>query len=67
VEHLSYPGAGHSIGRPYLATSEVGRSRPHPITGRMITPGGTPEGTALASEDSWRRVLEFLDANLRRR
>ena len=66
VEHRAYEGAGHGIGRPYIATPFVGRARPHPITGRLVTQGGTPAGTALASEDSWPRVLSFLDASLRR-
>ena len=67
VEHKSYAGAGHAIGRPYFSTPYVARARQHPITGRMVTQGGTPEGTALASEDSWPRVLAFLDAQLRSR
>jgi hypothetical protein len=33
----------------------------------MNVSGGTPEGTVLASEDAWRRTLEFLDEYLRRR
>jgi dienelactone hydrolase len=65
IEHKAYAGAGHAIGRPYVATPDVAIARRHPITGRMVTPGGTPEGTALASEDSWRRVLAFLKRNLR--
>ena len=67
VEHVSYEHAGHpvGVGRPYVPTRYVVLARPHPITGRMITPGGTPEGNAWALEDAWRRVLAFLDANLR--
>lgn len=67
-EHLSYASAGHAlgVGRPYASTPDVAQNHRHPVTGRMITAGGTPEGTALAIEDSWRRLLAFLDANLRR-
>lgn len=65
VEHAAYPAAGHGIGRPYVPTPDVAVARPHQITGRMITPGGTPAGTALASEDSWSCLLKFLDASFR--
>ena len=67
AEHFAYADAGHAIGRPYFPTPDVGRARPHPITHRMVVPGGTPAGTALASEDSWRRVLAFLEKSLRDR
>lgn len=62
--HFAYDSAGHAIGRPYYSTPDVARARPHPVTHRMIVPGGTPAGTALASEDSWQRVLAFLGQNL---
>jgi dienelactone hydrolase len=65
VENVAYSGAGHAIGRPYVPIPDVAIPRPHPITGRLVTAGGTPAGTALASEDSWRRVLTFLDATFR--
>ena len=64
LEHRAYAGAGHQIIRPYVPTPNVARARRHPITGRLVTQGGTPAGSALASEDSWRRVLEFLRAEL---
>jgi len=65
VEHKAYADAGHAIWRPYTPTAEVTRPRRHAITGRLVTPGGTPEGTALASEDSWQRMLAFLNESLR--
>ena len=66
VRHLSYDHAGHGIGRPYSTTMTLDAIR-HPLTGRIIPMGGTPEGTAHAREDAWRALLEFFDANLARR
>jgi dienelactone hydrolase len=63
-KHLSYDGAGHAIGRPYTSTMDLDGVR-HPLTGRLMHFGGTPEGTAHAREDSWRHVLAFLDEQLR--
>jgi dienelactone hydrolase len=65
VEHHAYEGAGHTIGRPYVALPEPAVARAHALTGNMTMPGGTRDGTALASEDSWRRVLAFLKESLR--
>jgi dienelactone hydrolase len=62
--HLAYSGAGHSIGRPYASTMNI-HEELHPITRRLSDTGGTPSGTAWASEDSWSKVLEFLDKHLR--
>jgi dienelactone hydrolase len=62
-QHLAYDDAGHGIGRPYVSTAEVNHAV-HPLTGRVMTLGGTPAGTAKAREDSWRHVLAFLDENL---
>lgn len=62
-EHLAYADAGHGIGRPYSSTMDLDHVR-HPLTGRVISLGGTPAGTAKAREDSWRRVLAFLEKNL---
>jgi dienelactone hydrolase len=63
-EHLAYDDAGHGIARPYTSTAEVSHVR-HPLTGRILSLGGTPAGTARAREDSWRKVLAFLEKNLR--
>lgn len=63
-KHLSYDGAGHAIGRPYTSTMDLNDVR-HPLTGKLMHFGGTPEGTAHAREDSWRQMLAFLDEQLR--
>ena|ERR1019366_4988124 len=63
-KHLSYDDAGHAIGRPYTSTMDLNDTR-HPLTGRIMPFGGTPDGTARAREDSWRQVLVFLDEHLR--
>jgi uncharacterized protein len=57
VEHLSYPETGHLILSPYLPTwgSEAFEG---------LATGGTPEANAEAAEDSWPRVLEFLERAL---
>jgi dienelactone hydrolase len=62
-KHLSYDGAGHAIGRPYTSTMDLNDTR-HPLTGRIMHFGGTPEGTAHAREDSWRQTLAFFDEQL---
>lgn len=63
-QHLAYNDAGHGIGRPYSSTMDIGHVI-RPLTGRVMSLGGTPAGTAKAREDSWRQVLKFLDDNLR--
>jgi dienelactone hydrolase len=60
VRHLAYPNAGHSIQFPYMPTTVLARA--HPVSGILIANGGTAAGNARAFEDSWRGVLEFLDA-----
>jgi dienelactone hydrolase len=67
AEHAAYERAGHGVGlgRPYVGTRFVTQGRIQPLTGRLITAGGTPDGTALAVEDSWRRTLAFLHTHLR--
>ena len=62
--HLAYSGAGHSIGRPYTSTMDINHEQ-HPITKRLTDSGGTPSGTAWAREDSWSKLLEFLEKYLR--
>ena len=62
-KHLTYDHAGHGIGRPFTSTMEINATR-HPLTGRIIRLGGTPEGTAHARADSWTQMLAFLKANL---
>ena len=63
-QHLAYSDAGHGISRPYFSTMDIDHVV-HPLTGRVISLGGTPAGTAKAREDSWRHMLVFLDENLR--
>jgi dienelactone hydrolase len=65
VEHYSYEHAGHMIARPYVPTGDVREVRVHPVSKRPNMSGGTPEGQARANEDSWRRLLSFLDKYLR--
>ena len=62
--HLAYSGAGHSIDRPYSSTMHINNER-HPITKRLFDSGGTPSCTAWAREDSWSKLLEFLEKYLR--
>jgi dienelactone hydrolase len=64
VEHYSYEHAGHMITRPYVPTSDVRAVRIHPVTKRPNVAGGTPEGQARANEDSWQKLLTFLDKYL---
>jgi dienelactone hydrolase len=63
-KHVAYDGAGHAIGRPYTSTMDL--EARHPLSGRIMHFGGTPEGTARAREDAWRQTLTFLDEQLRR-
>jgi dienelactone hydrolase len=57
-EHISYPEAGHIFPPPYrpamFSQNQAG-----------FIMGGTPNGTAHAQEDSWRRTLTFLDEAFR--
>ena len=66
VEHYSYEHAGHQITRPFVPTSDVREVRLHPVTMRPNMMGGTPEGQARANEDSWEKLLSFLDRYLRK-
>lgn len=61
-QHLSYPGAGHLIGAPYLPTT-VTASR-HPVTDHVFAFGGNAKDSAFAHVDSWSRVLAFLRESL---
>lgn len=60
-EHLAYEDAGHFIGVPYWPTR--GHFTTHSVTGEQYTAGGTPEGNAHASADSWAKVLSFLQVS----
>ncbi|HVE76964.1 MAG TPA: acyl-CoA thioesterase/bile acid-CoA:amino acid N-acyltransferase family protein [Actinomycetota bacterium] len=51
-----FPGAGHSIGLPYLPSTVTEGSY-----GSLLLPrGGTPGGSASASEQSWPLIMRFL-------
>ena len=62
--HLSYAGAGHIIGFPYLPTT-VNQGR-HPVDGKVYALGGNARGNAFARQDSWTQVLRFLREHLGR-
>ncbi|XP_062842758.1 bile acid-CoA:amino acid N-acyltransferase-like [Trichomycterus rosablanca] len=64
VTLVSYPGAGHLIECPYTPTSRssIFSNRPTPM---MIVWGGNLAQHAVAQEDSWRRILAFLEQHLR--
>ncbi len=57
-EHLSYPHAGHTIQPPYVPTTRSCTF--HPVNDALYELGGTPEATAFANEDSWKKILAFL-------
>ncbi len=63
VEHLSYDDAGHLLLAPYRVTTIP--AMPHPVLRMKLAFGGTPAGTAHAMEESWQRVLSFLETSLR--
>jgi len=59
VVQLSYPGAGHLIGKAYLP---AGSTR---VGGGRLETGGTPQANAAAQADAWPRMLRFLASELR--
>ncbi|XP_060714747.1 acyl-coenzyme A amino acid N-acyltransferase 2-like [Tachysurus vachellii] len=62
---VSYPGAGHLIEPPHTPTSHSSTWATQP-TQTVIQWGGTLEQHAAAQEDSWPRILTFLESNLRK-
>ncbi|KAG7318904.1 hypothetical protein KOW79_017378 [Hemibagrus wyckioides] len=62
---VSYPGAGHLIEPPYTPTCRTSTWANRP-THTMIQWGGNLVEHAAAQEDSWSRILTFLESNLRR-
>jgi dienelactone hydrolase len=64
-KHLSYEDCGHIIGLPNVPVPPS-RSK-HPVSKLEMDLGGTPEASAFAAWDSWPRILEFLEKNLKRR
>ncbi len=61
-EHLQYAGVGHDIRMPYLPLSPSESF--HPVEKLLFDMGGTPGPQAYAVEDSWTKVLGFLNAHL---
>ncbi|KAM9860076.1 peroxisomal succinyl-coenzyme A thioesterase-like [Aulostomus maculatus] len=61
---LSYPGAGHLIEPPYSPNARISlwRAKPPKI---MTIWGGHPAPHAAAQEDSWMKILDFVEKNLR--
>ena len=64
-DEIFWRADAHQITRPFVPTSDVGQVRIHPITKRPNVFGGTPEGQAKANEDSWGKLLAFLEKYLR--
>jgi dienelactone hydrolase len=60
--HLSYEGAGHTIGTPYVPTTI--HAAFHPVRKHIMSFGGTAKGNAHAMTDSWQQVLRFLEETL---
>jgi dienelactone hydrolase len=63
-EHSRYPHAGHRAGHQAITPEWHGAIR-HPVSGREVHWGGTPQGTAESSLDASPKVLEFLRQSLR--
>ncbi|XP_077386599.1 peroxisomal succinyl-coenzyme A thioesterase-like [Festucalex cinctus] len=63
---LSYPDAGHLIETPYTphTRTSLWRSKPEKM---LALWGGHTAAHAAAQEDSWRKILKFMDKNLRTR
>ena len=62
VEHLDYPGAGHSLRYPYLPTT-ARIFRPATLK-YFVSFGGSAREDAAAQADSWRRAISFFDKHL---
>ena len=65
VIHVRNEGAGHAIGFPFVATTQI--ARVHPVAGVLISGGGTPVANARANRESWQSVLGFLSDALHAR
>jgi dienelactone hydrolase len=63
VEHLRYPHAGHTAGRPEIVPAWHGEVT-HPVSGREMNLGGSARGDAMSSLDAIPKVLEFLRKTL---
>ena len=56
--HLSYDDAGHSFGLPSVSREENSKG--------VLKMGGSAAGNAAAAMESWRALLDFLEAELQR-
>jgi dienelactone hydrolase len=65
VEHLVYEGAGHVIGPPIPGLTFNVTHAVHPLLGIDFAFGGTPEKNTAASQDSWPRIVSFLNQAFR--
>jgi dienelactone hydrolase len=63
-EHLRYAHAGHRAGHQAITPEWHGAIR-HPVSGREVHWGGTPQGNAESSLDASPKVLDFLRQSLR--
>ncbi|HEV7236298.1 MAG TPA: acyl-CoA thioester hydrolase/BAAT C-terminal domain-containing protein [Ktedonobacteraceae bacterium] len=61
-QHLNYKGAGHLINYPYLPTTATASLQSN--SGVTLLYGGNAQDTAFAAEDSWGKVLAFLQQHL---
>lgn len=55
---LNYEHAGHSITVPYMPTTQIHKK--HPVSGIDLSTGGTAQGNAHASVDSFNKTCEFI-------
>lgn len=55
---LNYPKAGHLIGIPYLPARATTYCNPK---GYWFSMGGNAEENELASQDSWKKIIDFFD------
>jgi len=60
---LKYPHAGHRAGLPEIIPAWH-NGVPHPVSGRTVDYGGSPEGNAESSLDAIPKVLDFLRRSL---
>ncbi|XP_007561278.1 bile acid-CoA:amino acid N-acyltransferase-like [Poecilia formosa] len=64
LTRLSYPGAGHLIEPPYSPSARTSMWSVKPK--KLITMwGGHPALHAAAQEDAWKKILDYLEKNLR--
>jgi len=61
-KHLHFPHAGHAFAMPDAPASD--KPVYHPVGKFWCTFGGTAEGNAYATKESWREVQEFLKTYL---